>query len=205
MNTEQMMMRIDAIWAGISYTDFSRGTLSPAEEKKLIEYYKTIEDNRDVNLIVELSTGGVTNVAAMIDKHSPNIVLVDGGYLMTEDEEDDDWKGVMKVWRGFKNIALAKKIPFIVTSQIKDSEKTSIGKIAFAKALANECDAVIALEQTEEMKEDKEIRWKPLKLRNSDMSMSFMTHWDFNKMDYSPIYVETNKDLLKKKLPEKDE
>jgi replicative DNA helicase len=202
MNTDQMMMRIDAIWAGISYGDFSRGKLSPTDEQKLVNYYDTMEANKDANLVVELSTGGVTNCAAMIDKHSPDLVLVDGGYLMTEDDDEDDWKGVMKVWRGFKNIALAKKVPFIVTSQIKEADKVSLGKISFSKALANECDAVIALEQTEEMKEDKEIRWKPLKLRNSDMTSSFMTRWDFSAMNYEPIYVEGGK--VNRKVENKD-
>lgn len=188
MNADQMMKRIDALWAGISYERWNRGRLYPEEEVQMQEHLDRM-GSTEYNLIVELSTGGVTNVAAMVDKHQPEVVLVDGGYLMTDDEEDDDWKGIMRVWRGFKTISLQKKVPFIVTSQLKEGDKVSLSKISFARALANECDGVIALEQDEQMKEDKEIKWKPLKLRDAEMSGYFLTKWDFNNMNYNPIFA----------------
>jgi len=190
MNPDQVMKRIDAVWANVSYNDFNRGRLCPKDEARFMEYLQQMEGNAENNLIVELVTGGVTNISALIDKHQPDIVVVDGAYLMTEDEDDDDWKGIMKVWRGLKQICLAKKVPVITTSQLKDSEKVSLGKISFSKAIANECDVVIALEQSEEMRNDKEIKWKPLKLRDAEMSIWFMTNWDWSSMNYQPIYVE---------------
>jgi KaiC/GvpD/RAD55 family RecA-like ATPase len=138
MNPDQVMKRTDAVWCGISYNDFNRGQLSQKDETKYQDYLSKIQEHED-NFIVELSTGGVTNIAALIDKHEPEVVLVDGAYLMSDDEDDDDWRGIMKVWRGMKQIALTKKVPFITTSQSKESEKVSLGKISFSKALANEC------------------------------------------------------------------
>ena len=190
MNPDQVMKRVDAVWANVSYNDFNRGRLCPKDEVHFQEYLEGMEGNDDNNLVVELVTGGVTNISALIDKHQPDVVIVDGAYLMTDDEDEDDWHGIMKVWRGLKQICLAKKVPIITTSQLKDNEKVSLGKIAFSKAIANECDVVIALEQSEEMRNDKEIKWKPLKLRDSEMSMWFMTNWDWNAMNYQPIYVE---------------
>jgi len=189
MNTDQVMKRTDAVWCGISYTDFNRGQLSQKDEVKYREYLNSIQQVED-NFVVELSTGGVTNIAAMIDKHSPEVVLVDGAYLMADDEEDDDWKGIMKVWRGMKQLALIKKVPFITTSQSKEGDNVSLGKISFSKALANECDIVIALQQDKEMFAMKDIMWKPLKLRDSEMTGYFVTKWDWNRMDYHTTIYE---------------
>ena len=196
MNTDQVMKRADAVWAGISYTNFNKGTLSPQDEEKYFEYLQRMEGDDSNKIIVELAIGGVTSIASMIDKHHPDVVIVDGAYLMTDDSDDNDWNGIMQVWRGMKQICLAKKIPIITTSQLKDGEKASLGKISFAKALANECDVVIALEQDDVMRTLKEIKWKPLKLRDAEMSMWFTTRWDFSKMDYSPtvaggVYLQT--------------
>lgn len=190
MNTDQVLKRVDAVWSGVSYNDFNRGRLCPKDEEKFKQYLDHMEGNEDNKLIIELVTGGVTNISSLIDKHQPDVVVVDGAYLMTDDSEDGDWKGIMQVWRDLKQISLSKKIPIITSSQLKESEKVSLGKISFAKAIANECDVVVALEQTEEMRNDKEIKWKPLKLRDAEMGMWFMTNWDWSAMNYEPIYVE---------------
>lgn len=191
MGTDQLMKRVDAVYAGISYGDFNRGKLSPQQEAKLQEYYARVEGDESINFIVELATGGVANISSLVDKHDPDLVLIDGAYLLTDDEDDDDHRAVVRIWRAIKqNICLGKKKPVIVTSQIKDGEKTSLGKLAFAKALANECDQVIALEQDETMKADKEMKWKPLKLRDADMRSWFITCWDWDAMNYEPIYHE---------------
>jgi replicative DNA helicase len=189
MSPDQVLKRTDAVWCAISYNDFNRGQLSIKDETKYREYLNHMAE-KEVNFVVELATGGVTNIAALIDKHEPEVVFVDGAYLMTDDEDDDDWRGTMKVWRGMKQICLAKKVPIVATSQSKESEKVTLGKISFSKALANECDVVIALEQDSEMFKMKDMMWKPLKLRDSEMTGYFVTKWDWNHMDYHTTIFE---------------
>ena len=48
------------------------------------------------------------------------------------------------------------------------------------------------LEQDEQMRNDREIRWKPLKLREGDLLKSVYLNWDFNEMNYNSIYAEEN-------------
>ena len=58
--------------------------------------------------------------------------------------------------------------------------------------MAQDCDVVSVLGQDEQMRNDREIRWKPLKLREGDLLKSVYLNWDFNAMDYSSIYSEEN-------------
>lgn len=190
MSTKMIIRRIDAIWCKLSYTRFRDGRLTKDEEKRYKAYLSKMEGDTDTNLIVEQATAGVTQVSAKIDQHKPDIVFVDGAYLLSDDASDeDDWKSHVRVWRALHSLALVKKLPIYVSTQIKE-EKASLGAIAFAKAIAADCDVIMALEQDQEMKADKEIKLKFLKVREGDISHAIYMNWDFDKMKYDTIYSE---------------
>jgi replicative DNA helicase len=189
MSTEQVEKRTDSVYSGVSYTRFNRGNMTEAEEEQFKEYLAEMEGNEEVNFIIELSTGGVSNISALVDKHKPDVLLIDGGYLMTDDSDEKDWNGILETWRGFKSIALNRKIPVVVTMQLKAS-KATLDNIALAKYISQDCDVIIGMEQDEVMRADKECKFKPLKLRDSDTFATYVLNWDFNKMDYSTRYVE---------------
>jgi replicative DNA helicase len=190
MSTKMIIRRIDALWCKLSYTRFRNGKLTPDELKKYEKYLKSVDGDEDSNLIVEQATGGVSQIGAKIDQHNPDIVYVDGAYLLQDDESnDDDWKAIVRVFRGLHRLALNKNIPIIASTQSND-RKVSLSTISFAKALSNDCDVVMAIEQDDEMKEDKEIKTKFLKIREGEGAGNIVQNWDFNEMNYDPIYIE---------------
>lgn len=189
ISPEGIAKRADAMWNGFSYTLFNRGQLSPEQEEIYFKYLEDMEDS-EFSITFENALGGVTSIAAMIDRHQPHICLVDGGYLMTDDEEEDNWKGLINVCRGFKNIALAKKVPIITTFQMSGEGKASLNSLSFSKHVSDEADAVFAMEQVDMQKEMKEMTIKPLKLRDSEMSGRFVLKWDLDKMDFTPQWTE---------------
>lgn len=187
------MRRIDAVWAELNYTDFKKGQLKPDQEKKYFKYLDEIEGtpDEDVMLVVEQATGGISQISAKIDQYQPDIVYVDGAYLLEDEEGDEDnWSGVTRVWRGLHRLCLVKDKPIIVTTQSKDETGASLKSMAFAKAIANECDVVAVLEQDAQMKNDKEIMIKPLKLREGDTMSEVMMAWDFNEMKYNSLFKQ---------------
>lgn len=189
MSPDMIAKRADAMWNKFSYTKFNRGKLSEAEETAYKNYLKFMEDN-PYNIIFENSGGGVTSIASTIDRYSPNICLIDGGYLMTDDEEDNDWKGLVNVCRGFKNIALSKKIPIITTMQMTVGEKVALNKLSFSKHTADEVDGLFGMEQVDMQKEMREMSIKPLKIRDAEFSGKFVLKWDLDLMDFTPQWQE---------------
>lgn len=190
MSTQMMIRRIDAIWCKLSYSRFVNGTLSPQELKRYEQYLNKIEGDTDSNLIVEQATGGVSQIGAKIDQHNPDIAMIDGAYLLEDDEGgDDDWKALVRVFRGLHRLALNKKLPIFATTQSKE-RKVALDTISFAKAISNDCDVVLAGEQDDEMKADKEIKVKFLKIREGDSAGNIIMNWDFNEMNYSTVYME---------------
>jgi replicative DNA helicase len=190
MSTNMMIRRVDAVWCKLSYSRFRNGTLTPQELKRYEQYLEKIEGDTDSNLIVEQATGGISQIGAKIDQHQPDIVFIDGAYLL-EDEEtgDDDWRALVRIFRGLHRLALNKKLPIIASTQSKD-RKISLETISFAKAISNDCDVIYAIEQDDEMKQDREIKVKFLKIREGEGAGNIVMNWDFSEMNYSTVYIE---------------
>ena len=192
MSTELVMRRIDALWNGFSYTRFRDGKLYPDEYERFKLYLEEMEGNEEVNLVVEQITGGISQISAKIDQYSPDVVYIDGGYLL-EDEEggDDDWKGLVRIWRGIHKLALAKRKPIVISTQSKE-RKVTLSAIAFASAIRADSDVILALEQDEQQFNDREIGIKPLKIREGELFGKIINAWDFNNMNYEEIYNESD-------------
>lgn len=190
MSSKAITRRIDAVWCKLNYTRFTKGKLMPDEFARFEKYLDEIEGDENSNLIVEQVNIGVSEISSKIDMHKPDMVFVDGAYLL-EDETDgeDDWRAQVRIFRGLKRIARAKKVPIFASTQSK-SEKANLSTIAFASHIRADADVILGLEQDEEMREDKEIAIKPLKTREAESNGRVLLNWDFNKMDYSTIYME---------------
>jgi hypothetical protein len=192
MATKMIIRRIDAIWCKLSYSRFLDGKLTADEFKRLEKYYASIEGDVDSNLIIEQATGGVANVGAKIDQHQPEMVMVDGAYLLEDDDSgEDNWQALVRVFRGLHRLCLTKKIPMLASTQ-SNEQKASLGAISFAKHIRADCDVIMALEQDEEMYADKEIAIKLLKMREGEIPGRILMEWDFKEMKYGTIYMESN-------------
>lgn len=206
MSTKKMFQRIDAVWNGFDYTLFKNGQLTRKDEKKYRKYLddmsKTSKD--DMLLVVEQSTGGVTQIGAKIEQHKPDVVLVDGAYLLEDDfGNDDDWKSTVRIWRALHKLCLAKDLPVVVTTQSKDETNANLKSINFAKAIAQDCDVFGVLEQDEQQRRDREADIRYLKLRDGDTLSTVHINWNFNTMEYNSIYTEKVEAKEKPDLEEK--
>lgn len=194
MTPKAMMRRIDSIWNKFSYSLFKQGKLSPREKKKYAKYLERMEGS-EYFLEVEQATGGVVSVSALVDKHAPEVLIIDGAYMLEDDKsEDDDWRATVRVWRGLHELAILKNIP-VVASTASSSEKASLKSINFARLIANYSDVVIGLEADEQMRRDKELAIVPLKVREGELTGKIVMNLNMNKPDWSTIYTKESKEF----------
>lgn len=193
MSSDAIMKRIDAVWCNLNYTRFNRGQLTPQELTRFEQYLENLEGDEESNLIVEQVNIGVSEISAKIDQHQPDMVFVDGAYLLEDEAEgEDDWRAQVRIFRGLKRIARAKKIPLFASTQSK-SEKANLSSIAFASHIKADADIILGLQQDEEMRQDKEIAVVPLKLREGEINSRILMNWKFSEpdgMNYSTLYAE---------------
>lgn len=205
MSTRNMFRRIDAVWNKFDYSLFKKGQLTRKDEKRYEQYLEDMENKSDdeVMLVVEQATGGVAQISAKVEQYKPDVLLVDGAYLLEDDYKgDDDWKAVIRIWRALHKLCLAKDLPVVVTTQSKDETGAKLSSINFAKAIAQDCDVIAVLEQDSQQKNDKEADIRFLKLREGDNLTKIFINWNFNTMEYNSIYKE-KADVMDEELTSK--
>lgn len=181
-----MMMGCD-----FNYGKFKSGTLSPQEEQT---YFDFLDMKSSLEpLIVETATG-VSNVSAKIEQYQPDIVFIDGAYLMEDDQgAKEDWLRVAHITRDLKALAKLKKLPICINTQADSTTSKKTGpeleNIGFSKAIGHDSDVVLGLLRDEEMIEDREMKVKVLKQREGTLG-NVLLNWDFTTMNFSSIYSE---------------
>ena len=198
MSTEIMQDRFDAMLFGMMYSDnfnynsFKSGCLPVETEKAYFEFLE--EDLPHLEpLIIETATG-VSSVVSVIEREKPDLVLIDGVYLM-EDEQGakDDWLRVTHITRDLKKVAKNWHIPIMVNTQADKttSKKTGpeLGSIMYSQAIGQDSDNILALFRDEIMIQDKEMGIKVLKQREGSLG-KVVNNWDFDTMNFKSIYSE---------------
>lgn len=176
MSPNQILKRMDAIMANVSYSRFKSGNLTPAEEEQYRIYLEQYAPRYTDRLSIEMILNGVNECIAKVDSYQPDVLLVDGGYLMAEGADPEDWKAVLSVWKAFKVMALGRKIPVIITSQLTDK-----GSVAYATSLKQYCDGIWCMKQDDVQKASREISIETLKIRDGEHITPFTMSWDFTE------------------------
>lgn len=196
MSDDIMRDRYEAMLFGMcegefSYSHFKSGSLSLEAEKKYFEFLDNALPTFEP-LIVE-HVDGVMSAAALIDKHKPDIVLIDGMYLMSDDQgAKEDWARLTHISRDLKLLAKRIHIPILVNTQLDQkakSKNTNLSDIKYAQAVGQDSDTVIELYRDELMLQDREMGARLLKQREGILG-KVIFQWDFDKMNFSDIYYE---------------
>ena len=199
MSTELMQDRFEAMLFGMmygnfNYNNFKSGSLDIDTENT---YFEFLEDDlpKLEPLIIETATG-ISSVVSVIEREKPDLVLVDGAYLM-EDEQGakDDWLRVTHITRDLKKTAKNWHLPIVINSQAdkNTSKKTGpeLGSIMYTQSIGQDSDNVLALFRDEIMINDREMGVKVLKQREGVLG-KVIINWDFDHMNFKSIYSESS-------------
>lgn len=202
MSTELMMDRFDAILFSLTsgvnfkYNDFKSGTLTPKVEKQFFDFLdNTLPDIESITLFTATSPIGV---AAEVEKIKPDVVLIDGVYLMEDDQQaKDDWLRVTHITRDLKKLAKRVNLPIVTNTQAdkKSSKKTgpNLDDIMYTQAVSQDSDDVYALFRDEVMINDNEMCLAIRKQREGGLG-KIMFDWNFNEMIFGEIYSQDSEE-----------
>ena len=201
MSTELMQDRFEAMLFGMMYGDFNYNNFKSGCLPIDIEndYFEFLEEDlpKLEPLIIETATG-ISSVVSVVEREKPDLVLIDGVYLM-EDEQGakDDWLRVTHITRDLKKASKNWHIPFVINSQAdkNTSKKTGpeLGSIMYTQAIGQDSDNVLALFRDEIMINDKEMGIRVLKQREGVLGKAII-NWDFEHMNFKSIYSEKEGD-----------
>lgn len=190
MSKIALMRRLDAIHWRLPYNGLRSGMLTEHMENKYLEQ----TDLRDMPDFIIVDTQlGISGISAKIDQYKPDVVLIDGMYLMPDDERGDSPNiRTGNISRGLKRLAKQKNLPIIVTTQFNRMaeevkfEKVTLAQIGFSDSIGQDSDIVLGMFQTQDMRLNNEMLIRPLKVREGE-PLDFRLFWDMYNMEFKLI------------------
>lgn len=199
MSAEQMARRFDAVSAKIPYKGLKSGMLTGGEEQRYTAFLKDLASKPAPFWIVGQEVMTVSGLRAKIEQYNPDIVFLDGMYLMQGENMSKNtslWERVTGISRELKATAQAYNIPIIVSTQFnrqgetkKNDENLSLASIGYADSIGQDADAVFGLVRTKDLEYMGRMKIKPLKVREAVVE-EIVLKWDLENMDFIDITEE---------------
>ena len=162
MSNDEQQVRHDAMRAKVSHSRMRRATLTTAEKS---QYRRMLVDTGSIAHPMTLTdaVGGLTvsAVGGLIDKHRPDVAIIDGVYLMTDEQsgESNTPQALTNITRSLKRMAQVKNIPVVISTQTlpwkTKNGKVSADAIGYSSSFFQDSDVILGLQ---EVKEDPELR-----------------------------------------------
>ncbi len=156
MNNIEQQHRHDAMRAHIAHSRLIRGALTKDEEARYKQTLEEMESMHKFYLTDSVSAMTVTGLAAKIDKLRPDIAFVDGVYLMVDEitGEQNSPQALTNITRALKQLAMAKKIPIVISTQVllwkMKKRQVSADAIGYSSSFYQDSDVILGLQKQDE-------------------------------------------------------
>jgi len=168
MSDKQMARRVASILAGLDYHEIKTGTLSDINREHYFDMLDSFEHwDKEINpdtkrqaamsFLSDKNLKGrkgatVDVIMAEAEKFEPDLILVDGFYLMRDGRTrvtSRDWKQISNISADLKNMGQQLSVPVIGTTQANrgaaKGRGDDLGELAFADAIGQDADLVIRI------------------------------------------------------------
>ena len=164
-------------------SDLRRGKLTKKEDARYIETLNRLETMHPFHLVDAVNGITVSALAAKIEQLKPDIVFVDGVYLMMDEltGEMNTPQAITNITRAMKRLAQRINKPIIITTQTllwkMRAGKVTADSIGYSSSFFQDSDVILGLEPVEE---DETIRLlKVVASRNCGPTETSLT-WKWN-------------------------
>jgi replicative DNA helicase len=191
MAKERIAMRWYAIKLKLPYKALRTGKLGTFLEKKLYDGVKQFCDSPNFNIVGGNFDFSMESFDAAIEECNADIVVLDGAYLLKVQGLTRQERAA-NAFDELKRINKRRKVPILVTMQFNREVKTNqaktvdSGSIALTDVAGWNADLIYGLVQTDEMRKNRRMTLKPLKIREGE-STEIECNWDFDTMNFAEL------------------
>ena len=197
MSNNEQKTRYYAMRARISHKRLMTGTLTSEEEQRYERIVNSIQQMNDDFWFTDSSNGlTVSAVASKIQGKNPDIVFIDGTYLMFDEVtgESNTPQAITQITRNLKRLAMKINKPVVISTQALSWKmkkgQVSADSIGYSSSFHQDADVIFGLQREDENVDDTRLL-RVIASRNSGLSeVSLM--WDWN----TGAFREMNNDDL---------
>lgn len=185
MSNIEQQHRHDAMRAHIAHSRLVRGKLTLEEEKRYKESLAHMQTLQKFYITDSTSAMTVTGLAAKIEKIKPDIVFVDGVYLMVDEAsgESNTPQALTSITRNLKRLAQRANIPIVVSTQVllwkMKKRQVSADAIGYSSSFFQDSDVILGLQRQDE-EDDSSRELRIVASRNSGPATSDLL-WDWEE------------------------
>lgn len=196
MTNEEQKLRYYSIRARVSHHRLRTGTLDATDEARFYQKMDAIKNMEDEMWFVDSANGvTVSSIASKIQNFKPNIVFVDGTYLMIDEEGAEAYNQQMtNITRGLKRLGQKANIPIIATTQVLNWKmrkgQVTADSIGYSSSFHQDADVIFGLQREDETVDDTRTL-KVIANRNGGyQEVALMFNWDvstFREIDETDL------------------
>lgn len=157
MTNREQGARYDGLRAGFNYNKMLHNKMTAADWKKLDKAIRAQEQKTDM-IFVHDATTTLSGLAAKVHQYKPDIVFVDGVYMMDSEipgVEAMDTRSLTKISRGLKRLAQSRKIPVVASTQALDwkwnpKQGLTTKAAGYTQAFGQDCDYMFGVEPADD-------------------------------------------------------
>lgn len=173
MSAEAFEARLDAIYYQLPFRD-RKGELDVFTEQKWLERMKETKEG-EIYILDDGSVASVQNIYEKVLRYEPDVVVVDGGYLLSSDVRGSNWEKTADVVKLIQHYCKKTKIPWVVTTQQNAPDKKMMtsqdraGKVRYGKEWWLAANNMVEISQSDEQRDIlRQITLRILKWREAD-------------------------------------
>jgi replicative DNA helicase len=172
MSNVEQEDRLLSLCSGVDLTAIMNGTYGPKDERRIIQAMTKMEAMRSFILSSDIASATtVAGVQAKIQEYTPDVVFIDGGYMMQSSlpgVEPGSAFALTDISRSLKRLAQSSKTPIVITTQasLKTSKNgLSAGSVMYTQAWGQDCDVLLGVERMGERQADESTSTVPVNVK----------------------------------------
>ena len=161
MSNMEQEARYDSMRALVSHQRLLTGTLTSEEESRYKKILENLEKVEHKFWLVDSAAGStVSGIAAKIQTLQPDIVFIDGVYLMIDEQsgEANTPQALTNITRGLKKLAQRFNKPIVISTQVltwkMKKGNVTADSIGYSSSFFQDADIILGLQREDEAVED---------------------------------------------------
>ena len=195
MTNQEQLSRYDAMRARVSHTRLQRGALNPDEESRYLAKLKGMENLKHKFWLIGATEGAtVSAIASKIQVHQPDVVFIDGMYLMIDEngEKPGSPQALTNITRSLKRLAQRVNKPIVISTQVLENKmrngQVTTDAIGYSSSFHQDADVIFGLQREDENVDDTRLL-KVIASRNSGPAEVSLL-WDWNTGAFREITAD---------------
>ena len=185
MSNSEQLSRYDAMRARVSHSRLQKGAINAEEESRYKSILKNMEGAHHNFWLVDSAAGAtVSGIASKIQVLQPDIVFIDGTYLMVDEngEKPGSPQAITNITRSLKRLAQRINKPVVISTQVLTNKmrngQVTADAIGYSSSFHQDADVIFGLQREDENVDDTRLL-KVIASRNSGPAEVSML-WDWS-------------------------